>query len=103
MAAVNETDRLMLMILSVDPSAGLKFSTFTKQWYVDSSIGRYDDHLVTGISEHRDNPALAIQAFFNHMVETPGGQYLFIRRSGAPRMYEWNGAAFVESYETAKA
>lgn len=86
----------MMLILSVDPKACLRFSTYTQQWYVESRLEIGDGVMLRGISEHHDDPNLAVQAFFVQITTTQLDEYLVSRYHDERREYVWNGAAFRE-------
>lgn len=92
----------MRLILSLDPSAHLCYSTYTDKWFVSARIDVTHDGLLSGIVEHRDTVRGAIDAFLHALKlvgntdETRFNQAIKATPQGEPRYYTWNGAAFAE-------
>lgn len=90
----------MLLIKALAPSASLQLSTFTRKWYVDARIEISDGCMLSGVTEHRDTPDLAVLAFINTLMAIDSNQFdrciVANAMVGERRQYVWNGAAFAE-------
>lgn len=96
---MNQIDKQMLMIKSIDPGASLEFSDFTEAWFVNSSIWIYDDGALQGFSEHEETPELAVSVFLDKIKAVQGDEYLVTGFStDSRRHYRWNGVAFAEVF-----
>ncbi len=93
---MTDLDNAMLLINSIDSSASLRFSRFTRRWYVESKIEVSDGVILSGITEHRSTPADAVHAFLNVLQEVPLDKVLVTKAMTERRHWRWNGAAFAE-------
>lgn len=89
--------RLMLTIKSIDPSARLDCSEYTQRWYVASRIEVTNGVFLSGVSEHRDTPEDAIDAFMGRLTSVPLRHAIVVNADRDNRRhYRWNGAGFTE-------
>ncbi len=87
----------MFNILRLDPSATLKLSTSTGQWYVTSHLAIGDGSLVGGITEHHETPDRAVSAFWARLIAHGPDEYVTNGRSGDERRnWRWSGVMFRE-------
>lgn len=87
---------LMLIIKALDPGASVKYSEYTRQWYVESRLSVGNGTVLTGVAEHRGTPNDAIQAFFARLTDLTLDEYVASDYHGRRREWRWNGAAFAE-------
>lgn len=90
-------NRYMLVILSLDSDASLKFSPMTGKWYVSARIEISDGAVLSGVAKHDENPTDAVVNFmFELCRHTLYGQTYVIVGAYTDRRiaYQWNGAAF---------
>lgn len=89
-----------LMIMSLDPEAAISFSEYTGQWYVQARIEVGDGDVLQGMTEHRDTPEDAVNAYMARLKEINYHQathFLVTRRFGDRRQHwRWNGVTFME-------
>ena len=94
---MNAVDQEMLLIKSLDDGASLKFSEYTKQWYIEARIEVSDGCVLTGGTEHADTPTLAVSRYLNYLKAVPLDKVI-VTHAGRDdrRHWRWNGAAFTE-------
>lgn len=91
------TGQIMLMIQALSPGAGVNYSQYTQQWYVEArhlDIG--DGVMLSGGTEHCGTPQQAIQAYFEKLIAVDYPKYIATEYDGQRREWRWNGAAFAE-------
>lgn len=93
---MNELDRCMLLIKSIDNQAHIEFSEYTKKWYISARITIGNGSLLGGITEHRGTPETAVFAYFRRITGIRDDEFLSVGYDDERRFYEWNGAAFKE-------
>jgi len=71
----------------------LDFSEFTGQWYVSASIEISDGSFSSGITEHRDSPGEAVDAFWDRITSLKPGESLVAWMGGGKPDWrgKWNG------------
>ena len=95
---MNDLDRKMLQIKSLDSDASICFSEYTGKWYVSANIEEGGDGVLVGICKHRATPEAAVDAYFDHLRTVDIDHYLVTRPFDGEnrRSWKWNGAAFQE-------
>lgn len=89
-------EEIMLIVQALDPGAALSFSVYTGQWYLHADVHIGDGAFLTGVSEHRPSPDLAVRSFFDRITDLSLGEYVVSDFHGHRREWRWNGAAFAE-------
>jgi len=94
---VGEVGQAMLLIQSIDRTAKLEFSEYTRCWYIDSCLWLSQGYIQSGIVEHRGTPEQAVLAFLERL-RTAELDHIIVGKSadGERRHYRWNGGTFVE-------
>lgn len=87
----------MLQVLALDPSAVVKFSEYTGQWYIEARIEQSDGCIISGIVEHRNDPLSAVLAF-HAALKAIDDKHVLVSNAGREtrRHWRWNGGAFAE-------
>lgn len=93
---MNDLNHAMLLILSLDPGASLKFSESTQKWYVKADIDISTGELIGGITCHRDTPEAAVFGYLYELQEVHPPCILVTNTLRDRRHWKWNGAAFKE-------
>jgi hypothetical protein len=95
---MNEIDKRMLQIKSLDPNASLKFSNYSYKWYVSARIEVGGDGVLVSINEHELTPENAVDSYFRSLISVDSDHYLVTNSCDIDtrREYRWNGAAFQE-------
>lgn len=94
---MNDISHKMRLIQSLDDDAHIDYSKWTGKWYVSARIEIGDGAFLSGITEHRDAPEQAVDAFLARLVTVDQhdfDHYLVTRRPC--RHWRWNGSAFTE-------
>lgn len=96
---MNVTEQ-MLLIKSLDNGAHVELSEYTGKWFVSARVEISDGVIVSGITEHRADPAAAVEAFLiavcNVNYAAKLDSVLVTRKGSERREWRWNGAAFTE-------
>jgi hypothetical protein len=92
--------RGLLLLHGIDPTATLNYSTYTGQFYVSSRAEVTDGSIASGVTEHRDTPQEAVQAFLRRLQEVKAPRRILTSGMLSPRReWLWNGATWVEYRE----
>lgn len=97
---MSEVTREMLLIKSLDNSASVVLSEWTRKWLVMARISIGDGAVLSSICEHADTPQAAVRAYFEALcdVDQSDTEHYLVTREGTDqrRHFRWNGAAFVD-------
>jgi 3-deoxy-D-arabino-heptulosonate 7-phosphate (DAHP) synthase class II len=89
-------DQQMLTILALDPSACLRYSDYTRRWYVAADIAISNHVLIRWVGEHRPTPEQATVAFLEAIMNTAADEVVVTNEGSDHREWRWNGAAWLQ-------
>lgn len=85
------SNEIIEALLDIDPSIHLKYSTYTRKWYIVSSIAVSNGSVIGGMAEHRESPESAVYGFWHRVIGIKDDEKLVVDALGDRKEYRWTG------------